>query len=207
MAEYKDYGWNNGNFTGAHEYFIKPIIRMLPLDGSAILDVGCGNGSFANFLLKNGYNVYGTDASKKGIEIANKINPDRFFVQDLSSDELPSELTQIKFKTIISTEVIEHLYDPRKYIEFCKNILLNSGGGDLIISTPYNGYLKNLAIALLNGHDQHHTVLWDGGHIKFWSYQTIKALLNEFDIEITQFRGVGRLPYLWKSMIINAKVK
>ena len=64
-----------------------------------------------------------------------------------------------------------------------------------------------MAIALLDGFDKHHTVLWDGGHIKFWSYKTVKILLNEFDIEIIKFKGVGRIPYLWKSMIICAKVK
>jgi len=207
MSEYKDYGWSDGEFTCAHELFINPITNLLPLDGSPILDVGCGNGSFANYLIKKGYNVYGTDASKNGIEIANILNPDRFFIQDLSSDKLPLELAEIKFKTIISTEVIEHLYDPRKYIDFCKNILMKSGGGGLIISTPYNGYLKNLVIALLDGFDKHHTVLWDGGHIKFWSHKTIKKLLNEFDIEIIKFKGVGRIPYLWKSMIICAIVK
>ncbi|MBA7578446.1 Ubiquinone biosynthesis O-methyltransferase, mitochondrial [subsurface metagenome] len=129
MSEYKDYGWSSSEFTCAHELFINPITKMLPLDGSPILDVGCGNGSFANYLIKKEYNVYGTDASKKGIEIANTLNPDRFFIQDLSSDKLPLELAEIKFKTIISTEVIEHLYDLRKYIDFCKNILMNSGGG------------------------------------------------------------------------------
>ncbi len=77
----------------------------------------------------------------------------------------------------------------------------------MIISTPYNGYLKNIVIALLDGFDKHHTVLWDGGHIKFWSFKTISALLKEFDFDVVKFKGVGRLPYLWKSMIIKAKIQ
>jgi 2-polyprenyl-3-methyl-5-hydroxy-6-metoxy-1,4-benzoquinol methylase len=207
MAKYKDYGWENNEFTNAHSYLLSSITQMLPKDGSPILDIGCGNGAIANYLIKNGYNVYGTDASYTGISKANELNPNRFFIQDLSSDNLPDELTGIKFKTILSTEVIEHLYDPRKYIEFCKSILMRSGGGTLILSTPYHGYLKNLVMAVTGTLDKHFTVLWDGGHIKFWSYQTLTMLLNEFDIEINQFKGVGRLPYLWKSMIIQAKVK
>ncbi len=208
MSEYQDYGWNSSGFTHAHAYFMQPIINMLPGDGSPILDVGCGNGSFANYLIRKGYNVYGTDASVSGIEIANKQNSGHFFIQDLESENLPKQLQGFPFKTIISTEVIEHLYNPRKYIEFCKNILIKSGGGgDLIISTPYNGYLKNIVIALLDGFDKHHTVLWDGGHIKFWSYKTISALLKEFDFDVVKFKGVGRFPYLWKSMIIKAKIQ
>jgi 2-polyprenyl-3-methyl-5-hydroxy-6-metoxy-1,4-benzoquinol methylase len=207
MTTYKDYGWENAEFTCAHSFILPAIIDLLPKSGELILDVGCGNGAIANYLIKKGYNVYGTDASVKGIHTANQINPGHFFLQDLTKDGLPEELENMPFKTIISTEVIEHLYDPRKYIAFCKNVLTKSGGGNLILSTPYNGYLKNLAIAVLDGFDQHHTVLWDGGHIKFWSYKTIKALLKEFDIEIIRFKGAGRMPYLWKSMIINAYVE
>jgi len=207
MSEYKDYGWNSSEPTLAHSYILKKLIPLLPIDGSSILDIGCGNGATANYLIKNGYDVYGTDASVKGIDIAKKGNNDRFFVQDLSKDYLPIELQNIQFKTIISTEVVEHLYDPRKYIDFCKTILLKSGGGTLILTTPYHGYLKNIGLSITGAMDKHFTVLWDGGHIKFWSYKTLKQLLNEFGFEVTNFKGCGRFPYLWKSMLLSAKIE
>lgn len=116
------------------------------------------------------------------------------------------QLQHIKFKTIISTEVIEHLYNPRRYIQFCKSILEGSGGGSLIISTPYHGFLKNLALSIFNAWDNHFTVLWDGGHIKFWSFKTIKQLLKEFNFEVLKFKGCGRVPYLWKSMVIKSQI-
>lgn len=203
---YKDYGWSNGEFTQAHSWYMAPIIKMLPCDGTPILDVGCGNGAFANYLIDLGYNVYGTDASDSGIRIANKLNPGRFYCQDFSKDELPFELSGILFRTIISTEVIEHLYDPRKYIQFCKSILAKSGGGNLIISTPYHGYLKNLVLSVSNKWDKHFTALWDGGHIKFWSQKTLKTLLLEAGFEVLIFKGCGRVPYIWKSMVIKSKI-
>jgi 2-polyprenyl-3-methyl-5-hydroxy-6-metoxy-1,4-benzoquinol methylase len=206
MSEYKDYNWNNGEFTDAHSYFMSPIIKMLPVDGSPILDAGCGNGAFADYLINKGYNVYGTDASVSGINIANRSHPGRFFVQDLTGQSLPTQLEGIHFKTIISTEVIEHLYDPRSYIKFCKSVLERSSGGNLIISTPYHGYLKNLALSVFNAWDRHFTALWDGGHIKFWSYKTLTQLLKEHDFKIVSFSGCGRFPFLWKSMIINSKI-
>lgn len=206
MNQYKDFGWENNEFTDAHSYLLQPIKNMLPTNGSPILDVGCGNGAVANYLIETGYNVYGTDASVLGINKANEINPGRFFIQDLSSQDLPFDLAQIKFKTIISTEVIEHLYDPRRYIFFCKKVLLDASGGELILSTPYHGYLKNLALAIAGGMDNHFTVLWDGGHIKFWSLNTLSGLLKEFNFDIVSFKGCGRIPYLWKSMIIRSKI-
>jgi 2-polyprenyl-3-methyl-5-hydroxy-6-metoxy-1,4-benzoquinol methylase len=170
-----------------------------------ILDTGCGNGSLAVELIKKGFNVYGIDASDEGINIAKKNYPSRFFIQDLNFDKLPPELANIKFDTILSTEVIEHLYDPRGYIKFCKNCL--TGKGILIITTPYHGYLKNLFLSLANKWDSHHGPLWDGGHIKFWSRKTITKLLNEFGFEVITFSGAGRVPFIWKSMIIKAELK
>ena len=147
------------------------------------------------------------DASITGIELARKGCPDRFYVQDINSKELPNELNDIYFDTIISTEVIEHLYNPRTYIQFCKQVLMKNGGGELIISCPYHGYLKNLVMAVSGKFDNHFTVLWDGGHIKFWSRKTLTQLLEEFDFEVVDFKGSGRFPYLWKSMFIKARIR
>lgn len=207
MSEYKDYGYNDSKHTHAHAYILNKLVNLLDKrQNQTILDLGCGNGSLAKALLQQGFNVYGTDASEKGIAIANQINPGRFAIQDLSSDDLPSELAEISFDTIISTEVIEHLYDPRKFIDFAKKTLLKNGGGDLILSTPYHGYLKNLALALAGRMDSHFGPLWDGGHIKFWSRATLTTLLEEKGFTVTDFKGCGRLPYMWKSMVIKGKI-
>ena len=52
--------------------------------------------------------------------------------------------------------------------------------------------------------DKHFTVLWDGGHIKFFSVQTLSALLAEEKCTDCQFEFAGRIPYLWKSMLVLA---
>lgn len=207
MSEYKDYGYTHAELDHVHGYIQEKLLAFLGTnENQRILDLGCGNGSLADLLLKKGFNVYGTDASAEGIEIANQLNPGRFAVQDLSSDDLPAELAEIKFDTIISTEVIEHLYDPRKFIAFAKKQLLKNGGGELIISTPYHGYLKYLALAVSGKMDQHLGALWDGGHIKFWSRDTLTQLLEEQGFRVTDFAGCGRLPYLWMSMLVKARV-
>ncbi|TAF47005.1 MAG: hypothetical protein EAZ64_01050 [Sphingobacteriales bacterium] len=87
-----------------------------------------------------------------------------------------------------------------------QKILIKNGGGELIISTPYHGYFKNLLIALTGNFDRHFTVLWDGGHIKFWSINTLTKLLEEKQFTVTKFVGCGRFPLLWKSMIITCRI-
>jgi len=205
MADYQDYGFHSDGPTHNFSYQMDDLIGLIDKDKNQhILDLGCGNGYLVNHLVKLGFNAYGTDASEKGIAIARKTNPDRFFVQDLSSDALPPELQAIPFDTIITTEVIEHLYNPQAFTDFCKQQL--KPGGELIVTTPYHGYLKNLTLSIFNKWDSHMDPLWLGGHIKLWSRKTLTKVLTNSGFAVTQFKGCGRFPYFWKSMIIKARL-
>lgn len=53
--------------------------------------------------------------------------------------------------------------------------------------------------------DAHFTALWDHGHIKFWSIQTLGELLHEAGFVDIHFERVGRVPALAKSMIAAAR--
>lgn len=205
MSEYTDYGYHNSEPPHNFSYQLNLLLGLLDQSKNKyIIDLGCGNGYLVNYLIAQGYNAYGTDASEKGIIIANKTNPGRFFVQDLSSDQLPEPLQNIAFDTVISTEVIEHLYDPEKFMDFCRNIL--KPGGEIIVTTPYHGYLKNLVLSVFNKWDQHMTPFWLGGHIKLWSRKTLSKLLTDKGFSVISFTGCGRIPYLWMSMIIKARL-
>lgn len=76
-------------------------------------------------------------------------------------------------------------------------------GGRFICTTPYHGYLKNLALSIMGKWDQHADPLWDGGHIKLWSRAKLGALLEETGFTNIQFRGAGRLPGLWMTMVMS----
>jgi hypothetical protein len=159
---------------------------------------------------------------------------------------------------VIALEVVEHLFYPKKLFEQSYQLLRT--GGYLILSTPYHGYLKNLAIfnlrgtaafrrqgdrssltraqrpseaqsnrlcdpsmgeqnllskaasfrgqwltSLVNGWDQHFRVDWDGGHIKFFSKKTLAQMACEAGFKSPRFYGIGRVPALWKSMIMVAE--
>jgi 2-polyprenyl-3-methyl-5-hydroxy-6-metoxy-1,4-benzoquinol methylase len=205
MTDYRDYGFHNAGPTHNFSYQLSALLKLIDkTENKYILDLGCGNGYLVNYLVELGYNAYGTDASEQGVAIAKKTNADRFFVQDISSGVLPAELKNIRFDTIISTEVIEHLYDPDAFINFCKQQLRN--GGEIIISTPYHGYFKNLMLSVFNKWDSHMNPRWLGGHIKLWSKKTLAKILTDAGFTIIDFKGCGRVPYFWMSMIIKAKL-
>lgn len=199
---YSEYRYATGEPGWAHRYLMPHLLHLLEGTKGPVLDLGCGNGSVARTLISAGYDAYGVDASESGIAVASKAQPGRFFVADLSTRRLPEVLADKRFGAVISTEVIEHLYDPRALVKLARDLL--APGGHFIVSTPYHGYLKNLVMALGGKLDSHFTVLWDGGHIKFFSRKTLEAMLREQRFEIVQFTGAGRLPYLWKSMLVKA---
>ena len=174
-----------------------------------VIDLGCGNGAIDLELLNAGYEVFGVDSSKSGIDAANseyrRINPldksQRFFYQDFD-EQMDGEITNRSYDTVISAQVIEHVYSPNAYIKLCATLL--PVGGKLIITTPYHGYLKNLMLAITGKLDKHFTALWEGGHIKFWSKATLGKLLSENGFQVKEFKGIGRAPYLWRSMLFVA---
>lgn len=199
-----EYQYHNGNGMHTDAYLTIPLLSILAEKakrGARILDLGCGNGSLSHVIAQQGYEVVGIDESVSGITIARQNFPDCEFVQDSIYNLPPAELLNA-FDIVITVEVIEHLFYPREVLKFAKQCL--KPGGYLIITTPYHGYLKNLLIASLGKMDNHFSVLWDGGHIKFFSVKTMTELLITENYTNISFKFAGRLPYLWKSMLCCA---
>ena len=185
-----------------HDYLIPAVLSILKdVRPKRIFDLGCGNGLAAHVLATHGYRIIGIDPSEEGINWARAHYPDIEVHQGSANDDLRARFGT--FPVVMSLEVVEHIYDPRAYARTLFNLV--KPGGFAIVSTPYNGYLKNLAIALFNKFDAHHSPLWDHGHIKFWSVATLTRLLEEVGFGAIQFRRVGRIPPLAKSMIAIAQ--
>lgn len=168
-----------------------------------VLDLGCGNGALAAQLARWGYQPVGVDPSRCGIIQARIRLPGVGFHQASADPEQLASLGLPPFDVVLSTEVVEHVYAPRRWAAAAFTAL--KPGGVLICSTPYHGYLKNCALALTGKLDAHFTALWDGGHIKFWSRSTLTTLLEEARFQVVGFRGAGRCPWVWKSMLLAAR--
>lgn len=205
-----DYGWRAGREDpGSCAYLVPDILAVLDqfglrAAGTRILDLGSGNGALCAALHEAGHEVVGVERDPRGVEIARQRVPTVRFHQ-LAIDDDPAHLLDREslFNVVVSTEVVEHLYAPRQLPRFAHRVLVE--GGVLVVSTPYHGYLKNLMLSLFNQWDQHLDPFWDGGHIKFWSAKTLARLLEEGGFEVIGFKGSGRWPVLWKSMILVAR--
>jgi len=172
------------------------------LGAKKVLDLGCGNGAMMVALHQAGFQVSGCDPSESGVRITREALPEAK-VQVLGVYDDPNEMGEAGFDVAVSTEVVEHLFAPRALPRFARQVL--KPGGHLIVSTPYHGYLKNLLLSLTNKWEGHHAPLWDGGHVKFWSKNTLSQLLTEEGFVVEKFVGIGRGPFLWMSMILVAR--
>ena len=200
-----EYGWNTAEGPRSCDCISPRILKILKrFDVARVLDLGSGNGALCAQLALEGYQVVGVEQDRGGVEVARKSHPQipfyNFGVQD-PVDELLGDET--KFDMVVSTEVVEHLFSPHLLPKYAGGCLKDSGY--LVITTPYHGYLKNLLLSIFNKWDFHHTALWHGGHIKFWSKATLCKLLSENGFTVVDFSGVGRVPFLWKSMVVIAR--
>lgn len=189
-------------------YLWDPVLTLLQhyCPNGAVLDAGCGNGAFCKRLSeqRSDLQIFGYDLESEGIRIARQHVRDAKLSVFSGYDDVRKHF-QRQFEAVVSLEVIEHLLYPRAFLRRIHEAL--APDGILVLSTPYHGYLKNLALAVTGKLDEHFTALWDGGHIKFWSRRTCTTMLDECGFELISFQGAGRIPYLWKSMIIAAKPK
>lgn len=199
------YRYENSGPSCAHSYLMPAVTRALaslrvPPPRRRLFDLGCGNGSVAARLSEQGWKVTGVDPSEEGIEHGQRAYPHLELETGSCYDPLAERFG--RFPVVLSLEVVEHVYYPRRFAACVFDLL--EPNGTAIISTPYHGYLKNLVLSLSGRMDAHFTALWDNGHIKFWSKQTLRMLLLEAGFKQVRFTCVGRVPFLPKSMIAVA---
>ena len=206
MKENFDYDWINNN-TVHHRYLIKSvenILKDLNVSNIELLDIGCGDGVLTSKISRFFRHTTGIDLSGTGIELALKIKNEKLTFQNMSIEDMID--SKKKFKFITSFEVIEHQYLPDDFLNKINQIL--DDDGILLLSTPYNGYIKNLMISLLGKNDWHYNPLWRHGHIKFFSVNTLKNLLEKCNFKIIKNKFSGRFYPISCSMIfLNKKIK
>ncbi len=87
-----------------------------------LLDLGCGNGQLARYLVEQGYrgNYLGLDASQELLADARQASPFRFIVADLASPDWDSGLGEEPFDAVLAFAVLHHLPGARLRLEVLK---------------------------------------------------------------------------------------
>jgi len=133
---YEDWKENNVNNTyRAQQIKIKLINKFLS-QKDKILDYGCGTGLLCLEASKQGYNIEGIDASSMLTDIGKNI---------LKAPVVNSHIENFdpgyKYKGIVSWAVFEHVYDLKRIINKCNELL--ESGGYLFVDVPNHQGLSN----------------------------------------------------------------
>ena len=122
----KNLSWSSDNNTK----LVYEIIKKYRINkDDAILEIGCGEGRDAKFLLKQGYNILATDVSVEAIKfckLKDSNNRDNYLILDVLNN---NEYLQ-KFDFIYSIACV-HMFtevnDRNKYYKFIKEHLKDNG--------------------------------------------------------------------------------
>ena len=129
-----------------HEFFKDWYAKQKNIQ--TILDVGCGSGIYGRTFF-NDKSYLGVDISKKAIEIAKTNDKNKmhdYITCDFIADDI---LNDKKFDLVFSLSVIDHVYDPDKFLKKCINL-----SNRYLLIVAYWGYFPNLGSHNIDWHPE-----------------------------------------------------
>jgi spore maturation protein CgeB/SAM-dependent methyltransferase len=110
------------------------------ITGPRVLDIGCSQGIVSILTGRAGFQVLGIDVERPQIEFAiaaleREPEDVRRRVEFMHADMFSADLGGQTFDTVILGEILEHLSDPREFLDRATQFLASSG--KLIITTPF----------------------------------------------------------------------
>lgn len=156
------------------DFFYRGLSRVK----GRLLDVGCGNGVFLLRAMAAGWNVVGVEPDPQAVAIA------RLDGLDVFEGTLDSFCDAQQFDVITSSHVIEHVHDPRGFLEHMFDLLRI--GGTIWLATPN---VQSM------GHRWFGRA-WRGleppRHLVVFSAQALRDLLTEVGFTDIRFHRRGR---------------
>lgn len=153
------------------------------------LDLGCGEAHFAALLASAGMRVVAADVAVEPLRRAREAHPQ--LELSLLTPDAPLPFEDSSFDVVWAGEVIEHVADTHGWLSEVRRVLRS--GGTLLLSTPDHGPLRRLAMAVSRRRFEQ---CFDprSDHLRFYTRQTLIALLCDFGFERIEVRGAGGLP-------------
>jgi 2-polyprenyl-3-methyl-5-hydroxy-6-metoxy-1,4-benzoquinol methylase len=166
--------------------------------GLHVLDIGCGRGQATRLLREVGNRVVAMDIAHEPVMRARQQDRSGVYLQACCDAPLPFPANC--FDAVYSAEVIEHLLDPETMVRECYRILKPSGV--LFVTTPYHGLIKNLVLVAA-AFDWHFNPT--GAHVRFFSENSLRALLLRNGFAVDRFFHLGRFWPVWMDMAVYAR--
>lgn len=174
------------------------MLKYLPLDTNAVIDIGCGDGSFAQVIKeRTNAEVWGIEYMKGEAHRAEKVLDKVYFgpCED-HLDKLPKHY----FDVVYFNDVLEHLVDPYTVLEKIKTLLKPDG---VVISSIPNIRYHNAIIKLLFSKDWEYegSGVMDKTHLRFFTSKSILKMYDRLGYKVQVHEGINKSrslkPYLY----------
>ena len=176
---------------------LQPLMNGRSRRKIRVLDASCGGGFFVSFFGRLGVEVFGSDISAHALLRARRISPEGRFVAASAEEALP--FAEASFDVVWFGETLAHLFDGHRALSEFNRVL--KPGGHLILTTPYHGRLKNLAIALFAFNKHFYP---DNYRIRFYDRRSLAGSLKWAGLTPYHWSGIGRSWPFWKSFFVVA---
>jgi 2-polyprenyl-3-methyl-5-hydroxy-6-metoxy-1,4-benzoquinol methylase len=153
-----------------HDALLKKLSRHKALEGSKVLDIGCGSGKLVKYLRTKGVEAYGIEPSTALFDEFLKNEP--FFFKGAVADFIIKN-PGARFDLIIAADVIEHVEQPVMLMRDIAGLL--SPGGIVFISTPD----VNSVFARVAGKRWHY---YNRYHLSLFSKQSLGRLAQAYGL-------------------------
>lgn len=148
--------------------------------GERVLDLGCGDGTFAAALAQAGARTTGADVAEAALTRARERHPGPDYVRIEPHGPWPFE--DGAFDAVWAGETIEHVADTERWVDEVRRVL--RPGGRLLVTTPAVGPL----VRARRAPDPR------GQHLRFYTRRTLRELLADMGFEEVRVRARrGRL--------------
>jgi 2-polyprenyl-3-methyl-5-hydroxy-6-metoxy-1,4-benzoquinol methylase len=121
----------------------KRIKSALPYLKGKVLDFGCGIGKLSEYIEDENY--IGIDIDEESIKIAKKFYPNKQFYLDNEFEEIKDAL---RFDSIVSLAVIEHVKNPHDFLLELKSLLNQKGSIVLTTPHPYSDWIHDIGSSI-----------------------------------------------------------
>jgi len=161
--------------TWQHKEFLK-FLKNQNNQGKKLLDLGCGTGEFLNAVQNLGFEVWGVYFDRNAIEHAKSL----YNLKDVyteSIEEFSFKKSLPKFDVITFFEVIEHIDDIPKFLNFISKI--GKEGTCIALSTP-NRNRKNP--------NNPKTGDFPPIHLTRWNINSLNKILHFYNINIDKYK-------------------
>ncbi len=166
----------------------KELLDFIVNEPKKVLDVGCGDGSFA-VLVKQKYNAetWGIEYVQKEAEKAGKIL-DKSLAGPCENHI--SSLPDNYFDVIFFNDVLEHLVDPYTVLETIRTKL--SPNGIIIASIPNIRYFKVLTALFLKKDWRYEAYgVMDKTHLRFFTKKSMVRMFDEAGYNCKTVKGLS----------------